>query len=183
MYDSTREKLQRIAVVLAVIGIAISVIVGIAIASTSNKYNSTPIWIGLAVAVSGSLTSWISNLLLAALGELVDSSTQASMTLNKIYKTINQNENQGKNTGTKNDVNPTKKYIENVKTTGQPHKDPHDFDDNEMSFRGKCSFCNKEDMLVSAVFKSNAGALRVQVCRNCFRNNNCELDMKNDAGN
>ena len=78
MFDNIGGKIKGLATFICWFGIIVSVIAGIAMISsaTQGRYtDETLVWTGIAVAVLGSLLSWVGSFVLYGFGELVENSS------------------------------------------------------------------------------------------------------------
>ena len=86
MFDNIGGKIQGLAKVICWIGIIASVIAGIVMIydATSRYYTDTElVWLGIAVAIVGSLLSWVGSFVLYGFGELVENSDEIVYELQK----------------------------------------------------------------------------------------------------
>lgn len=71
MYNNVGMKVKGVAVAFGVIGFLSSVLIGLSLISNGNRYNNNTI-LGISVIFGGSLSSWISSLILYGFGQLID---------------------------------------------------------------------------------------------------------------
>ena len=150
MFDNIGKKIKTLASVITWIGIVCSIITGIILMFTSEKY----ILLGFLTAIVGSVASWIGSFLLYGFGELVENSAIIAKKSNiniikpSVSGTVKQEESANQTTQDK---------------TISLHK-----------WKGKCQMCDKDNVnITEAVIVDDLGKRYRNVCEDCFVKYNC----------
>ncbi len=98
MFDNSGEKIKNVASVLCMIGIILSVIIGLVLIATganlngdyyTRSFGTVFIWTGIITAAAGSLMSWVVSLLIEGFGDLISSQQCTERLANDILGKIN----------------------------------------------------------------------------------------------
>lgn len=89
MFDYSGEKLQKLAKVFFALGAIASVIWGIVLFAEQPELS----WLGFVIIVVGIFSSWVSSLVLHALGEAAENSENCAYLLRSLERTINNTSN------------------------------------------------------------------------------------------
>lgn len=84
MFNNSGEKLQVLAKVFFVLGVIASVIGGIILFVQSPQLP----WLGFVIIVAGTFSSWVSSLVLHAIGEAAENSESCTVLLRSLEKAI-----------------------------------------------------------------------------------------------
>lgn len=98
MFENSGKKLQVLAKVFFVLGVIASVLGGIILFVQSPQLP----WLGFVTVVAGTFSSWVSSLILHAIGEATENSESCTYLLQSLEKTI-------KNTNNSNEPAPSYK--------------------------------------------------------------------------
>lgn len=72
MFNNIGKKIQTVAKVIAYIGIALSLLIGVAFVIYGIKENEKYFYDGIALLIVGPLTSWLSSLTMFGFGKLIE---------------------------------------------------------------------------------------------------------------
>ena len=98
MFDNSGEKIKNVASIFCVIGIFLSIIIGLVLIVAGSNLNgdyytqgsgTVHIWTGIITAAAGSLMSWVLSLLIAGFGTLISSQLHTEMLAHDILEKIN----------------------------------------------------------------------------------------------
>jgi len=157
MFDNIGGKIKRLAVVLCIIGIVISVIIGSTM--MQSEYLTTP---GILVILAGFALAWISSFFTYGFGELIEK-------VGKIESALNS-------PGTIPAVSKpnTTAFVSGA---AKPHTAPPVYQPSSVK---KCDLCNKGNVILySAKLVDEYGGIRYRkVCDECYKKYNCQPDDK-----
>lgn len=145
VFKNIGGKIKVLASVVAWLGIIGSVIGGISYMTIDEDF----VFLGIIIAVVGSVGSWISSFVLYGFGELVENS---AIIAQKQDVTIS------KSKGVNTPVQQAQTNVDSLKKSN-----------------GKCQLCGAENVeVMAAVIVDDFGTRHRSVCESCFKKNNCK---------
>ena len=151
MFDNIGGKIKTLASVIVWLGIIGSVIIGIILMATAEEL----FFVGIIIAIVGSISSWIGSFLLYGFGELVENSAIIAQ---------------------KSNMNlPKSKVFNTVSHEGIVNQTTQNKTESLHKRNGKCQMCDKENvMITTAVIVDDLGTRYRNVCDDCFEKYNCK---------
>ena len=90
MYSNIGKKIKTLAVAFCALGMAASLISGLAMFFAGTQYSELGAMAGLITIIVGCLTSWIASFAIYGFGELIDTTMDNNRQLKKIEKSLRQ---------------------------------------------------------------------------------------------